>query len=55
MNWGVNLRPALRISFRIHSVLKPGLPPYFGYIQVYSGLFRIGFANAKNQEYPVID
>ena len=26
------------ISFRIHSVLKPGLPPYFGHIQVYSGL-----------------
>ena len=34
----MNLRPALRISFRIHSVLKPGLPPYFGHIQVYSGL-----------------
>ena len=26
------------ISFRIHLVLKPGLPPYFGHIQVYSGL-----------------
>ncbi|GEM_PF-2181217 len=34
----MNLRSALRISFRIHSVLKLGLHPYFGHIQVYSEL-----------------